>query len=82
MIHQHARMTGSRFENVDLADAVFDDVNLQGARFSNVNLTGAEWRNVSLRNATILDADIEGLRIRGVLVSDLLAAWDARPTPP
>jgi len=35
----HARLTGSRFEDVCLGGAEFDNVNLAGARFHNINLS-------------------------------------------
>ena len=75
---QHTQMPESRFEDVDLARAVFDDVNLQGARFSNANLAGAVFNKLSLADAGIDDAQLDGLRIDGVLVTDLQAAWAAQ----
>jgi uncharacterized protein YjbI with pentapeptide repeats len=75
-------LSGSSFEDVDLAQAVFDDVDLHGARFSNARLAGAQFSNVSLRDANITDADLKGLRIQGVAVTDLLAAWAARQAQP
>ena len=75
---QHTQMPESRFEDVDLARAVFDDVNLQGARFSNANLACAVFNKLSLADAGIDDAQLDGLRIDGVLVTDLQAAWAAQ----
>lgn len=36
---RHAKMTGSRFEDVCLGDAEFDNVNLVRARLHNINLS-------------------------------------------
>lgn len=55
---QHARLSGSRFEDVCLGDAEFDDVNLAGAKFHNINFAdvtitaahfgGATFRHIGL----------------------------------
>ena len=67
--------------NADLARSEFDDVNLQDARFKNVNLSnatftdtnfrGANFKNLNLTNVEIEACDTTGMKIRGVLVSDL-----------
>ena len=79
----YAVLTRALFTDTDLADAVFDDVNLSRATFNNVNLAdikvtnanlaNARFDNVSLANASIDNADLTGMRINGILVSDLLA---------
>ena len=112
----HAKLTGSRFEDVCLGDAEFDNVSLVRAKFHNVNLSditvtaaqmgGAKFkhigpppdkdgkqerqrpvtfeemmlcdsvfRKVDLSNARIIDCDLRGMTIDGVLVTDLLAAY-------
>ncbi|MEO6873873.1 MAG: pentapeptide repeat-containing protein [Opitutaceae bacterium] len=63
---------GSVFKNVNLAQAQFIDVNLANARFEDINLTGTKISNVNLTNVDIRDCNIEGLRIDGHLVSDLI----------
>jgi len=108
----HARLTGSRFEDVCLGGAEFDNVNLAGARFHNINLSditvtaaqigGATFRHIGLpteaegkqRPLLFDEADLNGTRfvscdlsgvevsgcktvgmkIDGILVSDMLAA--------
>jgi uncharacterized protein YjbI with pentapeptide repeats len=82
----YAVLARATFTDTDLGDAVFDDVNLSGATFNNVNLAGiavsntnlsnATFDGVSLVNASINDADLAGMRINGILVTDLLAAYE------
>lgn len=59
----------------DRLDAV--DFDMTGSVFDDVNLTGARFRNVKLQDATIEESCIAGLRINGILVTDLLATYEA-----
>jgi uncharacterized protein YjbI with pentapeptide repeats len=78
---EHQCLSGARFADVNLSQAVFDDVDLQGARFDNVALTGARFRNACLGAVSIDDCKLEGLRINGLLVTDLLALFErTRPS--
>ncbi len=79
--HENSRHPGSRFADVDLSDSVFADVSLRSARFDNVALTGATFRNVCLGNVSIEDANLEGMTIDGVLVSDLFRAYTRSREP-
>jgi uncharacterized protein YjbI with pentapeptide repeats len=72
---------GSRFAASSLAKSTFNDVNLRESLFDNVALTGAVFRNVCLAGATIDDANLEGLRINGILVSELLRVYDEGRQP-
>ena len=77
-----------KFESTSLAEAHFDDVNLQlakfvdvnlkGASFSNVSLVGAEFKDVNFSCVTIAESNIDGMKINGVLVSELLLAYQQR----
>jgi len=66
-------LTGSRFEDVYLINAVFHDVDLTNARFHLVDLTG-----VTIRGAAVVNVDISGmienLRVNGVDVVPLVEA--------
>ena len=73
--YESARFPKSSFVAVDLSASAFEDVNLRDAVFANVALTGAAFRNVNLANASIVDAKLDGMRIDGVLVSDLFSAY-------
>jgi uncharacterized protein YjbI with pentapeptide repeats len=73
-----ADLSESRFAGVKLAKASFDDVNLQTSSFTNVNLGGARFHDVNLASATIADANLTGMTINGLLVTDLLRAFENR----
>jgi hypothetical protein len=66
-------LTGARFDEVLLKQAVFHDVSLEGALFDNVNLRGAR-----IRGAWVADVAINGmvanLRVNGVDVVPLIDA--------
>ena len=72
--HFFAVLTNATFSDTNLAGASFDDVNLAGATFTNVNLSGARIENANLSNVDIRYANYEGMRIEGVLVTELLEA--------
>ncbi|HSI58277.1 MAG TPA: pentapeptide repeat-containing protein [Ideonella sp.] len=81
LLHQHARAPGSRFSDIDLSESLFDDVNLQRATFENTTLAGARFRDVSLKDVSVEDAGLEGMTINGILVSELLLAYEASQAP-
>ena len=66
-------MTGSRFEDVLLADAQFHRADLSGASFRLVDLTGVTIRGAALVNMD-LSGMIENLRVNGVDVVPLVEA--------
>jgi len=66
-------MTGSRFEDVLLADAQFHRADLTGASFRLVDLTGVTIRDAALVNMD-LSGMIENLRVNGVDVVPLVEA--------
>lgn len=69
-------LKSARFNNVSLAGASFDDIDLAGARFDNINLAGASFDDINFADAVITDnCDISGMRIAGVSVADLFAAY-------
>jgi uncharacterized protein YjbI with pentapeptide repeats len=85
---ENADLSGAEFINTNLADTQFRDVNLAGAQFLDVNLAGARFDDVALKGAVIRnancshvsieDACYEGMRIDGILVTDLLDAYRNR----
>ncbi len=76
------------FTNVNLAEAAvtdanlmgmtFTDVKLAGSRFEDVNLHQAVFTNVNLAGAAITDANLSGMTINGILVSDLIQAYQSQ----
>jgi uncharacterized protein YjbI with pentapeptide repeats len=65
-----------------LASSVFDDVNLAGSTFTNVNLSGARFRDIDLSHVEIAESCVEGMRINGILVTEMLAAYAALAAKP
>lgn len=65
------------FNDVNLSNASFENVNLSGTRITDANLTGLHITNVNLGGAVIADAVFEGMTINGILVTDLLASYEA-----
>jgi Pentapeptide repeats (8 copies) len=72
---ENASLAGSEFVDTDLEGSKFHDVNLRGADFSDVALTGARIRNACLGDVTIADANYAGMRIDGILVTELLRVY-------
>jgi uncharacterized protein YjbI with pentapeptide repeats len=81
-------LSQAAFTNVSLAGAVitaanltgmtFTDVKLAGGRFEDVNLFQAVFTNVNLAGAAVTDANLTGMTINGILVSDLIQAYENR----
>ncbi|PZQ83612.1 MAG: hypothetical protein DI549_07085 [Ancylobacter novellus] len=80
-------LSGSVFVNVNLSGSRFDDVNMSGWAVKNVNFSGLalECANVSgaritradLVGVSIAECRLDGMRIDGILVTDMLAAYRA-----
>jgi uncharacterized protein YjbI with pentapeptide repeats len=76
-----ANLAGSAFHNVDLSGARYEDVNLRDAVFANVSLTRSRIRNACMGEVSIEDANYTGMRIEGILVTELLRVdREHRPT--
>ena len=73
--YEHAVHAESTFLDTSLAGSSFNDVNLRNSTFENVALPGANFRNVCFGGACIDDANLVGLKINGVLVTDLQRAY-------
>ena len=72
---ENSSLAGSEFVDTNLEGSSFHDVNLRRAEFSDVALTGAKIQNACLGNVTIVDANYTGMRIEGILVTDLLRVY-------
>jgi uncharacterized protein YjbI with pentapeptide repeats len=68
---------GSRFVNVNFAGAAFEDVNMAGWRVHNANFSGLTLQKSNLAGASFVDCRLSGMRIDGVLVESMLAAYNA-----
>jgi uncharacterized protein YjbI with pentapeptide repeats len=107
---QHAKLTGTTFNDVCLGDTTFENVSLVRAKFHDINmnnidvsnfqmngaifhngcavtepvtfhdlgLNGAKFIKCNLQGAQIQQCDTTGMKIDGILVSDLLAAYAQR----
>ena len=82
-----AKIPNSRFENVDLSGSTFKSVNLSGCTFDDINFGGCAINNVSLGESKItnscltkleVDGNLTDMRINGILVSDLLKAYNEK----
>jgi uncharacterized protein YjbI with pentapeptide repeats len=72
---EHVVLAGSAFLDTDLEGAKFHDVNLRRSEFVDVALTGASFRDVCFGDVSINDANYTGMRIEGVLVTELLRVY-------
>lgn len=75
------RMTGARFEGVDLTGATFTEVDLDGARFRGVNLRHVTISGADLVDVTIRAGDLEDVTINDVAVAPLVGAELDRRDP-
>lgn len=82
---EDADLSNAEYVNVNLEGTVFSDVNLQrvrimnaslaGGHFEDVNLSKVVIQNANLSNLSIRDACYDGMRIEGILVSELLEIY-------
>jgi len=80
-----SNMGKSFFHQTNLAGSTFDDINLSGCSFKNVNLSGCSFHDINFSRTIITHARfedceiphgcIEGLKIAGIKVGDLLDAY-------
>jgi uncharacterized protein YjbI with pentapeptide repeats len=83
--NQNADLSHAEFDNTNLSRAGSHDVSLAGAQFVDVNFAGRAFEDVALtgviiRNANCSDVSIEnarydGMRIDGILVTELLRVY-------
>jgi uncharacterized glyoxalase superfamily protein PhnB len=78
LVVDDADLSGSQFLNVKLEGVDFHDVNMRGAMFRDVRLAGAAFSNVDLSDVSITQANTSGLTVDGVLLSDLIRAYQNR----
>jgi uncharacterized protein YjbI with pentapeptide repeats len=75
---EHSSLAHSEFVDASLEGSRFHDVNLRSTEFDDVALTGAKIRNACLGDVTIADANYAGMRIEGILVTELLRVYRER----
>ncbi len=68
------------FIGTPLHNAVFKDLSLAKANFANISLADARFDDIDFSNAEITaNCNFKGMRIAGVPISDLFAAYNERP---
>ena len=75
LLATNADLSGSVFDDVNLADATFNNVNLSKATFTDINLRGAKFSNLDLTDVEIEACETSGMKFRGILVSELFEAY-------
>jgi uncharacterized protein YjbI with pentapeptide repeats len=68
-------MARVEFNDVNLSDATFTNINMSRVSFYGINFDRATFRAVGLNNVTIDECELAGLRIRGILVTDMIDAY-------
>jgi uncharacterized glyoxalase superfamily protein PhnB len=68
----------SHFSNTRLEKSVFANVNMHRSSFCDARLSEASFVDVNLANASIADSNLTGMRINGILVSELIQAYRDR----
>ena len=71
----NTNLRGAQFRDVNLEGAQFVDINLKGATFEDIAFTGTVIRNANCSHVSIEDACYEGMRIDGILVTELLSVF-------
>ena len=66
VVFHDCSMARSRFDDVNLLDAVFSNVNLQGSRFNDVNM-----KNVTIDDVALLDAVFSNVNLQGSRFNDV-----------
>jgi uncharacterized protein YjbI with pentapeptide repeats len=69
-------MARVEFDNVNLSDASFNNINMSRVSFHGINFDGAKFTAVGFTNVTIDDCELAGLKIRGILVTDMMDAYN------
>ncbi|MCV2420908.1 pentapeptide repeat-containing protein [Paucibacter sp. DJ2R-2] len=72
----NCRLSESVFEDVDLSKSRLSNVSLREAQFEDVTLANATFRNACFENVSIEDANVVGMKINGILVTDLLSVYE------
>jgi uncharacterized protein YjbI with pentapeptide repeats len=70
-----SKLSGSSFVDVNMSGASFEDVNMSNCRMHDINLTGLTISDANLTDATISQAKFSGMKIDGILVTELLRVY-------
>jgi uncharacterized protein YjbI with pentapeptide repeats len=75
-----ADLSGSHFDDVNMSGWTLHNVNMSGMRVDNANVAGLHLSNANLAGAQIRDCRLEGMMIIGVLVTEMVAAYERAKT--
>ena len=78
LVVDDADLTESHFSNTRLEKSVFANVNMHRTSFCDARLSEASFVDVNLANASIAGSNLTGMRINGILVSELIRAYRDR----
>jgi uncharacterized protein YjbI with pentapeptide repeats len=73
----NVNLAGCSFKQVNMSGAAIEDANLSGWKVHDVNFSGLKIMQANLQGASIKDSRLDGMTINGILVTDLLAAYQA-----
>jgi uncharacterized protein YjbI with pentapeptide repeats len=78
-----ANMGGATFKHIGpMPDKDGKQARQRPVTFEEAMLCDSVFHNVDMTNVSIVDCDMAGMTIDGILVTDLLAAWKNRKTAP
>ncbi|MEL6374274.1 MAG: pentapeptide repeat-containing protein [Pseudomonadota bacterium] len=77
-VFDDCNLSDATFKNVNLSNSSFDDVNLSNSKFHNLNLSATTFDFLNMRDVQVTRADITGMKIDGIPVSDFIAAYDEK----
>ncbi|MER8642102.1 pentapeptide repeat-containing protein [Mesorhizobium sp. M1252] len=78
---RNAVVSNSRFDDVNLSNTRFHNVDLSAAAVvEDANLSNALFSNVNLSNLNIENAEVAGMMINGIRLSDLFQAYETAQT--
>jgi len=68
-------LQGRNFHNVDLTGSNFGQVQLRGSNFRSVDMEGCRFADISFKDVLIESSELSGMKINGILVSELLRVY-------
>jgi uncharacterized protein YjbI with pentapeptide repeats len=74
----NSNLSGSSFHDVDLSNSTFTNAKLHRLEIRDVDLSDSVICDANLSQVELRDCNLVGMRIAGIAVSDLLAAYQDR----
>ena len=69
-------MSRVEFDDVCMEDATFNNINMQRATIHYVNMKGSRISDCHLVNVEVTGGEIDGMKIHGILVTEMIAAYE------